>query len=620
MIAGFLSVCMDSSGQNDSLKTYSYSYALNLVNRYKNDSAQIKKLNCALNHEIKIIRKNQCDSLLKKNPFLPIEGELKSDNKDDKGNEDKGNEDNKQNSPTHIYSWQSSVINGLAGFMAVRFKEEVQQTAAGRIFSEIDNNELVKFIFPNTYKLAHTYRNSSNVLFSSDLSLLREATQIDIQNLSRTLPEALIEYPDSVFFPFMKNKPKVKEIFLLAKNITKFSLQSKPLKDLFSELSNCFADSTSLCQSLKLANLLVQALLDEKNDSLLWVPKNVPKNELTLEETVFYALLFEQLRQVPVYDSIFGKDEIDTTTFINRIETLTAFAGNLNKAYKTLRTKKFNLEKKEDYIDYLKTIKQIVSLFLKEPLIKKYCNLDDDLFEIIEQYISLIELVTVDLENEKGLQKIQKIIPRLTIFLINYLNLDIKSVRTLTFVSQLALIEKEADMVNLLESYTLPIGSSSIKRNSRFNVTLNSYVGLTAGHEMIIGQSCCPRINNFGLTAPVGLAFTFGCGKVTAFASFIDLGSIVNVRLKSDTTFYSKIKFEHFFTPGIGLYFNCPKNPITIGLHYCYVPKLRTVNYLPDAEKVEIVEKSYDVSRINASILVDIPFFTIYNRSHKRKF
>src|SRR5690606_41003158 len=53
---------------------------------------------------------------------------------------------------------------------------------------------------------------------------------------------------------------------------------------------------------------------------------------------------------------------------------------------------------------------------------------------------------------------------------------------------------------------------------------------------------------NIGLAAPIGVSINFN-KNFTVFASIIDLGTLVNVRLNNDTTFFSNLKFEHFLAP-----------------------------------------------------------------------
>jgi hypothetical protein len=57
---------------------------------------------------------------------------------------------------------------------------------------------------------------------------------------------------------------------------------------------------------------------------------------------------------------------------------------------------------------------------------------------------------------------------------------------------------------------------------------------------------------------------------------------------------------------------NFPKLPISAGVHFNYIPNLRTIKY--ESGNATITESNRSVTRINFSILVDIPFFTLFNK------
>ncbi len=134
---------------------------------------------------------------------------------------------------------------------------------------------------------------------------------------------------------------------------------------------------------------------------------------------------------------------------------------------------------------------------------------------------------------------------------------------------------------------------------------------MTGGAESVIGSQVELASPNIGLAAPIGLSCTFD-RRWTVFGSLIDLGTLVNQRLNNDNTSYSNLKFQHFFAPGLGLYYNIPKlSPITIGIHTNYIPSLKSIQYSNGTANV--IESDRNVIRTNLSILIDIPFFTIHN-------
>lgn len=517
-------------------------------------------------------------------------------------------------------NWQASAINGLASFMAGRFKQEILQVAIDQMFKQIKTKEdsiLVKSIFPKTFKqIGDLYGSGSSSYYTADLLLLRQTAHIDIEQL----PKNVIRNPETIF-PKLKNEPTIKDMMALGSYIVEYSQQGQSLDRLLSILANeSYSSDSTIYKILNVADLISQALLNKKGSKDIWVnPANIlfttadsPEN---LEIRYFYGLLYQQLIQIPEFKNYLeSQNSNDIALIATKIQNLVRFVNKLNNTYNYINSKEFNLKSPEEIVTYIKDINQTISLFTttlkKIPEINKHYILSDTLIDISAKYITIAEALLK--------QDYQKVIPLLVIEFGEYMmNKNVKSSRTIAFVSQLATIESADDMEALLNSYALPIGSSSIKRHSSLNISVNGYVGLTGGWETAYGTQKNQTKGNIGLSAPIGISATFCNGYLTPFVSFIDLGSIVNQRLNNDTTSYSNLKFEHFFTPGIGLFLNCPKLPITAGVHFNYVPNLRTINY--ESGSATITESNRSVTRINFSVLVDIPFFTIYNREKRKE-
>lgn len=514
---------------------------------------------------------------------------------------------------------QASAINGMANFMAGRFKQEILQVTIDQIFKQIKTKEdsvLIKSIFPKTFKqIGNLYGSGSSSYYTADLLLLRQTAQIDIEQL----PKNIIKNPETIL-PELKSEPKIKDMLALANYIVEYSQQGQSLDRLLSILANeNYSSDSTIYKILNVADLISQALLNKKGSNDIWVnPANIlpatASSLKNLEIRYFYGLLYQQLIQVPEFKNYLESQDSNNIVLIAaKIQDLVRFVNKLNNTYNYIEAKKFNLKSPEEIVTYIKNINQTISYFtttLKEiPEINNHYILNDTLIDISARYITLVEALIK--------QDYQKIIPLLVIEFGEYMmDKNGRSSRTIVFVSQLATIESADDMEALLNSYALPIGSSSIKRHSSFNISVNGYVGLTGGWETAYGTKKNQTKGNIGLSAPIGISATFCNGYLTPFVSFIDLGSIVNQRLNNDTTSYSNLKFEHFFTPGIGLFLNCPKLPITAGIHFNYIPNLRTIKY--ESGSATITESNKSVTRINFSVLVDLPFFTLYNREKTR--
>lgn len=507
-------------------------------------------------------------------------------------------------------SWQASAINGVANFMAGRFKQEVSHVAINQIFKRIKTEDavLINSVFPKTFKQIGTLYGSGSY-YTADLLLLRQTAQIDIENL----PRNIIRNSETIF-PNLKD-PKLKDMLSLGGYLFEYSQQGQSLDRLLSTFANeTYSSDSTVYKILNLADLISQALLNSEGSKDIWVnPRNLSPTALSslknMEVRYFYGLLYQQLIQIPEFKTYLNRQSSgDIVSIATKIQDLISFVNKLNNTYNYIKTKDFDLKTPEEIIIYIKDINQSLSTFnaaLKNiPEIK----LNDTLVDVSSKYITIVEAIMV--------KDYQKAIPLLIIDFGDYMGNNAKSSRTIAFVSQLATMESADDMEALLSAYSLPIGSSSIKRQSSFNISVNSYVGITGGWEKAYGSLKNQTKGNVGLSALVGISATFLNGYLTPFVSFIDLGSIVNQRLNNDTTAYTNLKLEHFFTPGIGLFVNCPGLPITAGIHYSYIPNLRTIKY--ESGTSTITESNRSVSRINFSILVDIPFFTFYNKGRSR--
>ncbi|MDR0232635.1 MAG: hypothetical protein LBI82_11030 [Dysgonamonadaceae bacterium] len=506
-------------------------------------------------------------------------------------------------------SWQAAAVNGVANFMASRFKQEVIQMTTSQIFNEVNKKGKkgrIEFIFPKTYELVDKFKkNDYSAYYAADLELLRQTAQIDIENLPTNIG---IHY-DTLF----QSKPKTtKDMVRLVRYIVDYSQNGYPVNHLLTAISKeSFSDT--IRNVLQIADLFSQALLADSG----WVN---PLNELPTdfkkpEVRYFYGLLYQQLIDNNWFKAYFESKNDDPISIAEDLQELSVFTIRLNNLNDFVRHKNHELRTAEDFISYVKSFNQTINNFATT-FNKKIPNIiDNATFNKSTDYLSVMEY-TFQGNYQKAISNV----------LVEFLdekteNNDKKEnftlIRTLTFLSQLATVQTSGEMENLLKAYALPIGSSSVKRKSSVNLSVNGYVGLTGGWTRFDKMNESEWLN-YGLSAPVGLSLTWSNSKksnFTIFGSIIDVGSIVNQRLINNHTEYADLRLEHFFTPGIGFFYNLPKCPITIGVHGSFVPNFKTVEYtVGTGENAKMVPKNENVLRLNLSLLVDIPFFTLYNK------
>jgi hypothetical protein len=226
-------------------------------------------------------------------------------------------------------------------------------------------------------------------------------------------------------------------------------------------------------------------------------------------------------------------------------------------------------------------------------------------------------------------KKYSQVIPEI-MMLLTGLDSSIKNeqivpyMRYASVLAQFAQVKTADEMKDLLQSVALPIGSASIKRKSKWNISINTYVGVAAGTEQAKGNQFKQSKISIGLSAPIGIAISnlYASKSGTAnnakeklipsgtlYLSFFDIGNLVNVRLQSDTASIGNVKFSHFFSLGAGYFFNFRSSPFSAGFSWTYVPQYR------DFKNGNQWINKADAVRIRFSLLVDIPIVNLYTKT-----
>jgi hypothetical protein len=185
---------------------------------------------------------------------------------------------------------------------------------------------------------------------------------------------------------------------------------------------------------------------------------------------------------------------------------------------------------------------------------------------------------------------------------------------------------KNSDEVQAaVEAAVMPVGSSSVKRETDLNISLNGYIGPYSGTEYMPTLKQDKWAFTAGLTAPVGIALSWGNngkgkdrsdnkksgGKsLTVFLPIIDIGSFASFRMGNDSSkVASEVTLSNIVSPGLYFYYGLGKSPVSIGVGGQFGPQLRGIS----AKDVNI-DKNYYL-RFGFNIVVDIPFFNLYTKN-----
>ncbi len=167
------------------------------------------------------------------------------------------------------------------------------------------------------------------------------------------------------------------------------------------------------------------------------------------------------------------------------------------------------------------------------------------------------------------------------------------------FFTQLSEASDAEEVNTILRAFTLPPVSFGIKREPRRrHLTVSSYLGFTGGFESKDNGSKKFDNSYFGLSAPIGLEWSFGFHKTGSFSllgSILDFGSAVNSQLY-DTE--SNARLKDLVNPGVFLVYGLKKLPIAVGAGY----------YKGKGIRISSLEEHH----FSMFVAFDMPLFVLY--------
>ena len=181
-----------------------------------------------------------------------------------------------------------------------------------------------------------------------------------------------------------------------------------------------------------------------------------------------------------------------------------------------------------------------------------------------------------------------------------------------TFMATMVQAQDAEAVSKAIEAFALPVGSSSIKKNEPFSVSINAHVGIAGGMEYLENAPAAPF---YALTTPIGASFNFGLkkgGSISLQLSLIDIGALTAFRFQdSSANNFPELKLANVFAPGGYIVYGVPKMPLSLGFGAQVGPQLRQITtggglYTPTSGW-----------RLGAFLAVDIPIFNVYTSSRK---
>lgn len=224
--------------------------------------------------------------------------------------------------------------------------------------------------------------------------------------------------------------------------------------------------------------------------------------------------------------------------------------------------------------------------------VRKHCS--------IRAWITGVKLNRIEEEKEK-----------------DFKNIVITVLKYGTFMASMCEAKSAQEVEQLIENFSLPAGSSRVKRASAFTFGLNAYVGAFTGYEQIKGHDKKfelenLKLNTYGITAPVGLSLSFTNPNIrwlsiSPFFSIIDLGALAAIRFNdSSTEQFSSVKLKDIFSPGLFLSLGVLNIPLSVNIGAQVYSNYHASNTGND----DLLDAL--VYRYSASVCVDIPIAYFY--------
>lgn len=492
--------------------------------------------------------------------------------------------------------------DGLAKFLVKRTKEELTISFFDKFKSEFNTKPDVKKLFPKTSEILD--RIDEIYDYSRYLNLLRESYQNDFNNLPENVEELILGKNDTEIDPKYKLGVQISSKIIQGLRDKSHpgkilsSIDASRFELLHPDFKNCFIFSQILSESLRdtFSGANTPYWIDgskilelSQNNELLNIFIGLTIEDLRTKQTD----LFIRLNDITIVNSVIP--------FISEFSQLTQGVSSLIKLNHDERN--INQEDIFKYIDYSLKIFQVSKKLLSGFNLTNQCTYN------LDMVLSVLEVTNSIYANIATKKYSSAIFDLLELIeLIPNLNQDNKIdwfMKYGSFMAETIAAENSDEVAKVIETYAMPNGSSRVKRNSNFNISLNSYLGLYGGMED--GKSV------FGIAAPVGIAFSHGWekGSISLYITAIDIGAISTFRFNNEEDDVAKIYLREIISPGAFISYGFKQSPFSLNLGFQRAPLLKRVG--SSQNEVDLEHNT----RVSLSFLVDIPLLNVYNKTKK---
>ena len=180
----------------------------------------------------------------------------------------------------------------------------------------------------------------------------------------------------------------------------------------------------------------------------------------------------------------------------------------------------------------------------------------------------------------------------------------------LSFFGDVITVKDEHQLAGIIDSYALPPTSYKLKRKQPSSIDLNAYVGAFGGGLMSLKSTTIGSQPVYGITAPIGIAFTWSRNGWYDNYGFtvdvVDLGNVVNHYLVQPGKDYAKdVHFSEVFSLGTTFLMGIKNSPFVISGGFRFQP----YNTGKDANN-----KVFDAGIFHLGVKIDIPLIHLSSK------
>lgn len=521
----------------------------------------------------------------------------------------------------------TAFADGLAKFLVERTRAELNMAFVNRFRDFLIKTPEMSILFPSTSQ-ALMGIDRDIFRYSYFLESIRNTTKSDVKGLVGNL-KVYVARPD---FPVFKDQPTLKaflpSIIGLSESLKEGIHPAEVLNRLANE--NLGVEDPlagNIQSSFKLVNYLSQAFTKQDGGAgRQWVNSNEVAKLLNNRQgaSIFLGLLYHRadgftfgatkVRLKDVLGRIAGVDA-QIQDLLHMLQEFSRVTTTLDDQGVAMSRQSSAAASQQQTLSFQDYFSRTTNLVVQGIAIKKHLfgMTDSTEIKVTDKIVNVLRLSNQLSGDIKEKQHTAAIL-HLTLLLAELIDgprmdkLRSGVMRYGSFMASIADAQTSEEVKHIVEAFALPVGSSAIKKHFNFNISLNAYVGPTAGFENYIDFNAIGSKPFVALHAPVGIAASWGMNghSVSAFFPIIDIGAFTAFRFEDPySASLPEINFSNIIAPGAYIVWGIPKVPISVGFGGQMGPNLRKINI----NSAQIEGRAW---RIGAFISVDIPIVNIY--------